>query len=62
MIDNPLIGKMPAGGGKVGIDRLQAYCVRLNRMNWVRLSGRPYFITEWTDEDGEARHKLDRNG
>jgi hypothetical protein len=59
MTDNPLIGRQPQKPGRVTKEMLDALAERLNRMSWVKQSGKPYFVGKRTNENG-AEHFLDR--
>jgi hypothetical protein len=39
---------------------LDEHVATLNRMNWVRASGKPYFVGERKLEDGEIQRFVDR--
>lgn len=40
---------------------LDQFCAESNLYNFVRSSGRPYFISQMTMPDGTVRRYLDRN-
>jgi hypothetical protein len=60
MTANPLLGRQPAGPGKVTTAMLHDYADRLNRTWFVRHSGKPYHVGRKTDADGSVVHFLDR--
>jgi len=40
---------------------LDEFCEESNRLNFVRSSGKPFFISKMTMPDGTVRRYLDRN-
>lgn len=60
MTANPLMLRQPARPGKVTLEMLHELAASLNRSNFVRDSGLPYFVGRRVDEDGTAKHFLDR--
>lgn len=59
MTANPLMLRQPTGSGRATPDSLASYAEDLNRMNWVKASGQPYFVNKRADDDG-VKHYLDR--
>lgn len=57
MTDNPLIRKAPPTDGLL---RLEQHVASLNGNNWVRASGKLYFINQRTKADGSIEHFVDR--
>ena len=47
---------------RYGVDALQSHCEELNAMNWVRKSGRPFYVASKVDDDGVVTHFVDRKG
>lgn len=43
-----------------GLDMMQNHVETLNRLQWVRASGRPYFIAVREDAGGRKHHYVDR--
>lgn len=43
-----------------GVDMLQNHCEMLNSLNWVKASGRPYFIASKGGEGGRQHYYIDR--
>lgn len=58
MTANPLMtARSPAYGG---IENLELHVARLNALNWVRDSGRLYFVARRESADGTDTHFVDR--
>lgn len=62
MADNPFMRGQSQGGGKVTREMLEDYVVRLNGSNFVRHSGKPYFVARRVNDDGTVNYILDRQG
>lgn len=60
MTANPLLDGQLAKSGKVTVEMLHELVERSNRMEWVRASGKPYFVGKRTNGDGTFTHFLDR--
>lgn len=52
--------KTESRGGKVTLDMLLEAAERYNRSEWVRQSGKPYFVGRRCNGDGTFTHFLDR--
>lgn len=61
MINSPFDkrrGDEPPNGGLI---QLEAHVAKLNNYNWVRASGKPYFVAKRTKADGTIEHFVDRH-
>jgi len=59
MTANPLLNGQPARRGKVTREMLDDLAVSLNRSNFVRDTGKPYFVSRRFDGE-QYKHELDR--
>lgn len=60
MADNPFQDRSEGKRGKVTLEMFQEMVERSNAMEWVRQSGKPYFVGKRTNGDGTFTHFLDR--
>jgi len=58
MTANPLMtARSPTYGG---IENLELHVSRLNSLNWIHDSGRPYFVARRENPDGTETYSVDR--
>lgn len=60
MTANPLLAAAGYRAGTVTADMLHEAAERYNRSEWVRASGKPYFVSRKDNGDGTFTHMLDR--
>ena len=61
--NNPLMRGNPGDpprGGKITVEQIYAHVDWLNSLNWVKASGKPYFVNT-RDEAGRTVHFWDRS-
>lgn len=59
MTANPLMRiDRPIGGG---VEYLEMHVARLNNYNWIRDSGKPFFIAKRARADGTDEHYVERH-
>ena len=56
MTANPLLDRQP----KQPIRDVREHVDSLNRLAWVKASGRPYFVATTRREDGTVEYRVDR--
>jgi hypothetical protein len=59
-VHNPLLGRQPQRSGRVTAEMLYDHCDELNATNFVKASGKPYFVGQRTNAKGALEHFLDR--
>jgi len=61
MANNPILDRgQPEKKKLVTKEMLEGLVVRSNALNWVKQSGKPYFLNKRTNDDGTITHFLDR--